>query len=84
MLWTNPDPGTVAFGDAVIITLICGALVVFWLTHDRAKLDQLPMAPRLSARWRRIPQAMRRAIGSACLCVLVGAGLAVILNIASH
>jgi hypothetical protein len=84
MLWTNPDRGTVAFGDAVILTLICGALIVFWLTHDRAELDQLPMASRLRARWRRIPRAMRRGIGSACLCVLVGAGLAVILNIASH
>ena len=49
MLWTNPDPGTVAFGDAVIITLICGALMVFWLTHDRTELGQLPMAPRLRA-----------------------------------
>ena len=49
MLWTNPDPGTVAFGDAVIITLICCALMVFWLTHDRTELGQLPMAPRLRA-----------------------------------
>jgi hypothetical protein len=80
----KPRPRHGSIRHAVIITLICGALVVFWLTHDRAKLDQLPMAPRLSARWHRIPQAMRRAIGSACLCVLVGAGLAVILIIASH
>jgi hypothetical protein len=34
MLWTNPDPGTVAFGDAIIITLISGALIVFFLWRD--------------------------------------------------
>ena len=84
MLWKNPDPGTVAIGDAIIITMICGALIVFWLRHDGTQLGPLPMAPRLRARWHPIPGATRRAIGSAYLRALVGAGLAPILKIASH
>ena len=84
MLWTNPDPGTVAFGDAVVITLICGGLVVFWLWRDGITLGGQAVAPRLRASWRRLPEATRVTIGGALLCALVGAGLAALLNFASH
>ena len=38
MLWTNPDPGTVSFADAVITALIRGGLLLFWVARQQADL----------------------------------------------